>query len=212
MRILKGEPVVIGTLCLVATFVGFSASKYELKNEVANNNELLVETSAKQNVEENIITNDLPMQINKADVKIKKIAYPCNKANSEIVEKFTTDNKIITKDYLDAMKYAPISKTNFPGVVFKTEVNSYAYASVEGTVKKIEKNKNGDYLEIEGANGFTVIYVGLSNIFVKENQTVEKGQRIGEVGNIGNVLLNNELRFFVLEDGKVIDPMKYMEK
>ena len=212
MKIIKGEPIVIGAVCAVAVFAGFSASKYEHKKEVANSNEVVVETSAKIKDLDNTVKNELPIQKEKDTIKVRNIVYPCDKAKSKIIEEFNSKCIGMQRNYLEVMKYTPDGKDSFPGVVFKTNKNSVAYASVDGVIRKIQKNNNGDYVEIESSNGLSIIYVGLSKIYVRENEEVKRGQKIGEIGNINNVLLNNKLRFYVLDNNKVIDPMKYMEK
>ena len=208
MKILKGEPIVIGAICLVAGFAGFSASKI-----VPKNTEQVVETSAKQDVDsEKMVHNELPIQKGQAKAKKVRLVYPCNRDKSKVVENFNTKCLGMQRDYLEVMKYTPNSKESFPGIVFKTQDHSLAYASIDGMVRKIEKNKDGDYIEIYNNEGLTIIYVGLNKIYVKENQKVKQGQKIGEIGNVNNLLLNNKLRFYVLENNKVVNPIKYIGK
>lgn len=44
----------------------------------------------------------------------------------------------------------------------------------------------GNYVQIQHSNGYTTFYAHLDKVYVKVGQTVEKGQRIGYMGNTGN--------------------------
>lgn len=61
-------------------------------------------------------------------------------------------------------------------------------ASDGGTVSKVRKwnYSFGYHVEINHGNGWKTRYAHLSNITVKENATVKKGQKIGDSGNTGN--------------------------
>nr|WP_255724596.1 M23 family metallopeptidase [Shimazuella soli] len=62
-------------------------------------------------------------------------------------------------------------------------------ASASGKVKKIGNLGNrsyGKYVYIDHGNGWETRYAHLSNISVKKGQTIEAGQKIGNVGTSGN--------------------------
>ncbi len=53
-------------------------------------------------------------------------------------------------------------------------------------------------------------YMHHAEIYVKEGDTVEKGQQIGLSGTTGNST-GNHLHFQVEEEGKAVDPLRYLQ-
>lgn len=66
----------------------------------------------------------------------------------------------------------------------------------------------GNAVMIDHLNGFWTLYAHLSKITVKEDQQVEIGQKIGEVGSTGQST-GPHLHFEVRKDSEPVDPMKY---
>jgi len=83
-----------------------------------------------------------------------------------------------------------------------------------GVVKKVDANTEGTYVEIDHQNGLTTIYGNLKEqVLVKSGDKITSGQEIGSVGKTTNLAYEeygDYLHFQVLQDGKEIDPAKYV--
>ncbi len=230
MKKIKGEPIIVLGVILLAIVIGGvvsvvgSGSKIE-KSKIEK--ELDTELAKMQavydpyvNVEsgKSDVKNELPNKITAGENKEERVetfAYPCDKDKMRIVDYFDKKYIGVDKSYLDAVMLTPAFNKGCPGMVYRVSENSSAYSIGDGVVVNIIDNtskKLGYTIEIENENGFKTIYSGLSNLVVSKNQKVTKGQKIGSIGNIDNVLLNNELRFYILEGNVVVDPAKYIGK
>lgn len=96
----------------------------------------------------------------------------------------------------------------------KAEDSAAVSAVGSGVVKKVGKDTEGNYVEIDHQNGLTTIYGNLQEqIAVKEGDTVTAGQQIGSVGNTTNLAYEDYgtyLHFQVMKDGVAVDPAKYV--
>jgi len=66
----------------------------------------------------------------------------------------------------------------------------------------------GNAVMIDHLNGYWTLYAHLSKISVKEDQQVEVGQKIGEVGATGTAT-GPHLHYEVRKNSEPVDPMKY---
>lgn len=72
-------------------------------------------------------------------------------------------------------------------------------------------NSYGNYVKIEHENGYCTLYAHLEKgISIRNGQAVKKGQVLGYMGNSGNSY-GGHLHFEVWENGKRINPTKYLE-
>lgn len=71
------------------------------------------------------------------------------------------------------------------------------------------KNGYGKTVIIDHQNGYETLYAHLSEISVKVGDVVEKGEKIGVMGSTGRST-GVHLHFEVHENGKVQNPMKYL--
>ncbi|MFC5653170.1 peptidoglycan DD-metalloendopeptidase family protein [Paenibacillus solisilvae] len=71
------------------------------------------------------------------------------------------------------------------------------------------KNGLGNCIIINHKNGYETTYGHLSKISVKKGQTVEKGDRIGIMGNTGHSF-GTHLHFEVHKNGELQNPLKYL--
>src|SRR5690606_28305745 len=71
------------------------------------------------------------------------------------------------------------------------------------------KNGYGKTVIIDHQNGDETLYAHLSEISVKVGDVVEKGEKIGVMGSTGRST-GVHLHFEVHENGKVQNPMKYL--
>ena len=67
----------------------------------------------------------------------------------------------------------------------------------------------GNYVEIAHGDGVRTIYAHLNTVKVKKGQKVERGQRIGGLGNTGNSS-GPHLHFEVLVEEKNVDPERFI--
>ncbi len=92
-------------------------------------------------------------------------------------------------------------------------------APADGTVVKVALNGLGySYVTLSHRNGFETIYGHISAALVQEGDTVRLGQAIarsgGMPGSVGAGLLTTgpHLHFAVRKQGKLVDPMLYLEE
>lgn len=84
----------------------------------------------------------------------------------------------------------------------------------DGIVKKVDVNTEGTYVEIDHQNGLTTVYGNLQEqVLVKVGDKITAGQEIGAVGKTTNLAYEeygDYLHFQVFQDGKEVDPAKYV--
>ena len=100
-----------------------------------------------------------------------------------------------------------------PGVDISSDMGAPVLAAANGKVTKVtyslDKSGYGNYVEITHPNQVTTIYGHLSEILVKENQSIQKGEILGSVGDTGRST-GTHLHFEVQVSGTPIDPMSFM--
>ena len=86
-------------------------------------------------------------------------------------------------------------------------------ASLSGTVTEVKKDAIlGACVTIECENNIQLIYQSLSNVSVKEGDSVAQGNLIGQSGhNIYEAELGNHVHFTVLKDGNAINPLNVVD-
>lgn len=88
------------------------------------------------------------------------------------------------------------------------------FAVAAGTVTAVEKNNAfGTVVTITHKDGFVSTYASLdANVPVKNGDTVEKGQKIGEASNTAENESEdgNHLHFEMYQNGSKIDPSNYL--
>jgi len=83
-------------------------------------------------------------------------------------------------------------------------------ASAEGIVKTSSAtDKNGNFIVIDHADGFSTKYLHLKNRSVKAGERVASGTTIGLVGNTGKST-GPHLHFEILESGKPVNPASFI--
>ena len=100
-----------------------------------------------------------------------------------------------------------------PGVDISSDMGTPVLAAANGVIKKITPNTDktgyGNYIEISHPNGVSTLYGHLSEILVKENQTIRRGEIVGLVGDTGRST-GPHLHFEVQVAGTPIDPLSFM--
>jgi murein DD-endopeptidase MepM/ murein hydrolase activator NlpD len=117
-------------------------------------------------------------------------------------------NAGMSSDY--GTRIDPFTKTltHHAGIDFKAEYGTPILATGDGTVAKIDVDRNnGQYVDIEHASGFTTRYAHVSSFAVKTGEVVKRGQTIANVGNTGrstSAHLHYEIRY----QGIPINPLQ----
>jgi murein DD-endopeptidase MepM/ murein hydrolase activator NlpD len=94
---------------------------------------------------------------------------------------------------------------------FRAPTGVAVRAAAAGTV--IQADWNGGYgrmVEVRHANGWTSRYAHLSQLSVSVGQTIEKGDKIGEVGSSGRST-GPHLHFEVRNDDQPRDPAPFLK-
>lgn len=78
----------------------------------------------------------------------------------------------------------------------------------DGVVEVVGESENlGKFIKINHNEKIFSIYSNLEEIFVKENQKILKGEKLGKIGDLHNSLLHFELWI----DDEVVDPQLYID-
>jgi len=90
-------------------------------------------------------------------------------------------------------------------------VGSSSILAADGGVVEFAGRRNGlgKAVIINHRNGYKTVYAHLSRISVKEGDLLEKGQKLGVMGNTGHSF-GVHLHFEIYKDGKVQNPKKYL--
>lgn len=94
-------------------------------------------------------------------------------------------------------------------------VDSFDVVSIlDGTVVSIKEDELlGNIVEIEHDNKVISVYQSISDVLVKENQTVKQGEVIAKSGESNlNKSLNSHLLFELIIDSKIVNPEEYYNK
>lgn len=96
------------------------------------------------------------------------------------------------------------------GQDFTAPTGTDIYATGNGTVTKVSKERFGFgyHVIINHGYGFETIYAHMSQILVRENQKVKRGDVIGLVGSTGTSTAPH-LHYEVIKNGNKIDPVNY---
>jgi murein DD-endopeptidase MepM/ murein hydrolase activator NlpD len=100
------------------------------------------------------------------------------------------------------------------GIDIAAKVGTDVYAVAYGYVNVITPSATldssyGKTIILRHEGGYITLYAKLSEIFVKEGQTVKAGERIGLVGNTGRST-GPHLHFEIHKDGNHKDPEEYI--
>jgi len=108
-------------------------------------------------------------------------------------------------------KYGKRWGRNHNGIDLSSSDRTILAADTGKVVFAGTKNGYGKTVIIDHKNGYETLYAHLSKISVSVGDIVEKGDKIGVMGSTGNST-GVHLHFEVHEDGKVQNPLKYLNK
>ncbi|MBN1594818.1 peptidoglycan DD-metalloendopeptidase family protein [candidate division FCPU426 bacterium] len=96
------------------------------------------------------------------------------------------------------------------GVDIACPMGTWVGAAAEGRVTAAGwGGAIGKYIKIDHHNGYQTVYGHLDKIFVRQGQTINRGQLIGRAGCTGRVT-GPHLHFTIYEHGRVVDPMDFL--
>mgnify|MGYP004633934219 FL=1 len=125
----------------------------------------------------------------------------------EIIKEFAIDNLV----YSATLQEWIVHK----GIDIKAPRTTVVKSAEEGTVKAIKNDpRYGLTIIIEHSDGFKTVYSNLlTTEFVKEGETVSKGQSLGTIGNSAAFEIADEphLHFELLKNEETQDPKLYLK-
>ena len=133
------------------------------------------------------------------------------------------DVKIVTHfyDYKSDSDTQEKSLIYYEGIYMPSSGVSYSSGEVfdviaiyDGKVKEVKDDTTlGNVITIEHENGIISIYQSVSDISVKEGDTVSRGQTIAKSGTSNiSTNLGNHLYFELIIDGECVNPENYYDK
>ena len=191
-------------------------SQYQDKAPVS---EQIVEDNAMKDMEGDDNKKEEKTEENKVVTEIIKSEFnfrvPLEKNKYEIEDLFSDEYEGLTQTYIETIIFKVNFKSGNPGIIFKVkEDNTPVYAMEDGVVESISDNtsKNAGYsIIISHANGMKTEYYCLKQGKVTKGQKVKKSQIIALAGDIGSTLLKNELRIYMLQGDRIINPLEYIK-
>lgn len=173
----------------------------ESTNQITENIENEIETNIELEVQENIIAKNEPII---EEQKPLEFMYP---VEGEIIKEFAMDNLVFSETLQEWIVHK--------GIDIKAERTAVVKAAEEGTVTAIKNDpRYGLSVIVEHRDGYKTIYSNLlTTEFVKEGETVKKGQTLGTIGNSAAFEIADEphLHFELLLNEQAINPTLYLK-
>ena len=201
LRLKKG--VLIGAYLTIFTLTGFGAFlvSENMKNSLPSSEDV-------DYVNKSIIENDV--EVLKEEVKIGK---PYTDEKVEVLKSFY-DYKADNASQEKSIIYHQNTYIQNSGIDFGLTDPFDVIAILDGTVTDIRTDDVlGTIVEIKHDNDFISSYQSLSEVTVKKNDTVKKGQLLGKSGmNTIDKDMGNHLHFELYKKGEVVDPSQYFDQ
>lgn len=189
---------------LIATIAvgGFMISKTMKSNRVSNENNEYTYVSS-------VITTPDVAVINESNKMLKP--YTDEKVT---VGKSYYDYKAESKQQENSITYYDGSYIQNSGIDYVAEDSFDVVSVMDGTVTDVREDELlGKVVEIKHNNGYVTSYQSLSEVSVKKDDTVTKGQTIGKSGtNKIDKDMGNHLHFEIYVNGQTADPNLYVDK
>ena len=174
-----------------------------------------------------IITNDSPTNDKKYIYVMRGLIdkdLPVVGKNQTMLKPFTNNNVKIVRgfyNYLDdrekqenALIYHEKTYMQNTGIDFGGVNNFEIIAVLDGNVISVEEEALlGKTIEIRHSNELISVYQSLSEVLVKNGDSVIRGQVIGKSG-LSNISadLKDHLHFELFHKGQVVNPLDYFDK
>ena len=149
---------------------------------------------------------------------------PVVSTSATIIRPYKDENIKIVKDFYDyegeekkqqeAIIYYEGTYMPNTGVSYGSENVFDVVSILDGEVISVKEDQLlGKIVEIRHSNDIISIYQSLSDVTVKEKDTVTQGQVIGKSGNANiSKELNNHLYFELIVSGQTVNPEAYFDK
>ena len=155
----------------------------------------------------------------------KPISFPISNVGTKVKD-FKTESFVIpVAENIPIVRYYYESDSEhknqavdcFEGVYIKSQGIDYGQedsfevlASLSGVVSEINEDSIlGLCVTIDCENNIQLIYQSLSNVGLKEGDSIAQGSLIGESGHsIYEADLGNHVHFMILKDGEAVNPLK----
>ena len=200
---LKKKFLVVFYILVMVSFIGaiFAVDVY-LKEDNKKNPEI-------KNINKNVIDNDIPV----INVESTTIGKPHNNENVKILKEYYDYTSNEEKQENSILYYESTYLQNTS--VAYGGVDSFEVVSIlDGKVINVKKDELlGNIIEIEHDNNIVSVYQSVSEIKVKKNQIVKKGEVIALSGESNiNKDLKSHLLFELLINNNIVNPENYIGK
>lgn len=163
----------------------------------------------------NILSNSTSENIVNSTENVKKEETKKVEEKEPVFSK-PVEGEILREYASDKLVYSNTLKewVTHNGIDILAEKTTIVKASEEGKIKSIKNDpRYGITVVIEHSKGYSTIYSNLLTAeFVKEGESVKKGQTIGTVGNTASFEISDEshLHFEIMKKGEYVDPSLYI--
>ncbi len=97
------------------------------------------------------------------------------------------------------------------GVDMAAPLGTPVYAVLDAKAKVVsEQEQGGKYIILQHGENMNTLFAHLDSFSVSEGDTVEQGEKIGEVGNTGTHSTGPHLHFELIFDDIPLDPIPYL--
>lgn len=143
----------------------------------------------------------------------KVIIRPYNNDNVKIAKYFYEQDDKEDKQKESIVYYGNTYIQN-SGIDYASDKEFDVIAVLDGTVSSVKEDELlGKTIEIKHENKLVTVYQGVSNISVKEGDSISQGQVIAKSGESTlSEVEGKHLHFELIYNGQVVNPEKYYDK
>lgn len=167
---------------------------------------------------------------------LKRVTYHLVKINGQVISEELTDEQVLEEPVKAVVKKGtlvikgegtgkfawPISSPKITSTFGKRWGkqhkgldmigNENIKAADHGVVKEAGNHKDyGNYVILDHKNGYKTVYMHMRKLTVSKGDIVQKGDKIGLMGNTGQSF-GKHLHFEIHKDGTPVNPSKYLSK
>lgn len=166
---------------------------------------------------------------------LKKVTYLITKINGEMIKEELMHEEVLQEPVKAVVKRGTlvvkgVGTGNFSWPVSNAKITSKygpRWGRTHRGIDIVSKNRDikaadsgkvifagtessyGKVVKIDHGNGYVTVYAHLSSINVKKGEAVQKGDKIGVMGNTGNST-GVHLHFEIIKNGKHQNPLSYL--
>ncbi len=174
------------------------------------------ESNITDNIEDEIIVN--------TDDEVNVEDIPVVNTDSQIIRPYIDESVKIARNYYDyqadttsqenSIIYYENTYMQNSGIDYTGSTEFDVVSILDGTVISVSDDDIlGTSIQIKHSNDLVSVYQSMSNVTVKENDTVTQGTVLGKSGESNiNSDLGNHLHFELYHQGSVVNPEEYYGK